>query len=115
MQYILNTYLIVSMIEMNIAGLDKAQVLAVLYNNAKYTQEWNGTQLNFSLIGVTDLLMTPTEAQQLLHMGWKKFDCLYGRVMKIDLTYDEVNTSSYNQHNGPYVAEKAIESLRKNV
>jgi hypothetical protein len=41
------------------------------------------------------------------------FDYLHGRVMKIGLVKNEVNTALYNRDNGPGAAEAAIAPLLK--
>ncbi|MFH0929991.1 MAG: hypothetical protein V1814_01930 [Candidatus Moraniibacteriota bacterium] len=56
--------------------------------------------------------MTEAEAKEILSMG-ANFDYLKGRVMKIDLSKDEVNTWGYNRDNGPEAAENAVAELRK--
>ena len=57
--------------------------------------------------------MTKEEAQQLLGHGCQRFDYIMGRVMKIDLGKDDVDTWGYNRDNGKDAAEKVIETLRQ--
>ena len=89
---------------MNIAGLDKAEVLAALYNGSR--QQGMG----FCNARGTKH-MSADEARVLLESG-AYFDYLYGRVMKIDLSEDDIWTGTYNRDNGPAAAELIIDKLR---
>ena len=88
---------------MNITLLNKADVLAALYNNAKVQ--------GLGILQAEDGDMSAAEAQEILDSGHTYFDYLKGRVMKIDLSQDEVRTDLYNRDNGTDAAEKAIEFL----
>lgn len=98
---------------MNIKGLDKAEVLAALYNGSKAQgMGWIHFDAN---------LMTKEEAQKILdeygtHSGAAGsklyFDYLKGRVMKVDLSGDELDTFLFNRDNGDGAAERIIESLK---
>lgn len=88
---------------MNISGKSKAKVLAALYNNAKAQ--------GMGLFIATADNMTEEEAQKILDSGQVNFDYLKGRVMKIDLSGDEVSTWLYNRDNGPNAAENAIDQI----
>ena len=94
-------------IGIDIKGLNKAEVLAALYNASKQQG-----------IGVMDARgqaqMTVESAAELLKRT-TYFDYLYGRVMKIDLSGDEMRTSSYDRDNGPGAAERAISHLLEKV
>lgn len=87
----------------NIKGLDKAAVLAVLYNASK------PQMMGFMHYDPTP--MTIEEARKLLGRG-DSFDYLKGRVMKIDLSRNELDTWGYDRDNGPGAAQMAIESLQ---
>lgn len=91
---------------MNISDLNKAAVLAALYNNARQ-QGLGFLQVN----GVSG--MTQDEAQQLLDKAGERpyFDYLHGRVMKIAIE-DDLETHLYNRDNGSGAAERVIEHLR---
>jgi hypothetical protein len=89
---------------MNIAGLDKALVLASLYNGSR--QQGMGF-----LDSAGRKQMTVEEAGEILKHG-TYFDYLHGRVMKIDLASDELQTALYNRDNGPEAAERIIDELR---
>lgn len=92
---------------MNIAGLDKAAVLAALYNGSR--QQGLGY-----LRGAGYLPMTVDQAREEIAARGKDlyFDYLHGRVMKVNLRGDEVATALYNRYNGDMTAEKIIENLR---
>lgn len=75
----------------SIKGLNKAAVLAALYNHAK--------PLGMGFLHFTPEPMTLEEAGQLLKKGMR-FDYLKGRVMKIDLDKDEMRTDFYDRDNG---------------
>lgn len=89
---------------MDIKGLKKSAVLAALYNASK--------PQGMGFMHYDPKLMTEAEAEKLLSMG-TDFDYLKGRVMKINLSKDEVDTRWYNRDNGSDAAEKAIAELRK--
>jgi hypothetical protein len=90
---------------MDISGLNKAEVLAALFNGSRQQG-----------LGILDkrgaASMTTEHAQEVLDNSAPYFDYLYGRVMKIDLSGDELRTASYNRDNGPDAAEKIIDKLR---
>lgn len=91
---------------MNIAGLDKAEVLAALYNGSR--QQGIGF---FNERGASD--MTLEQAREELSRNENMyFDYLHGRAMKISLRDDELRTDLYNRDNGPGAAEAIIEALR---
>lgn len=82
----------------------KAAVLAALYNNSR------PQGMGFLHYDPTD--MTEAEAQALLDEGQTYFDYLKGRVMKVDLSGDELTrTDLYNRDNGPGAAEQAADSV----
>ena len=88
---------------MKITGLNKAEVLVALYNRAKtvpVTQRYYDSNLNLSL----------EKAAELLKQN-KYFDYLNGKVLKIDLSIDEIETSLYNRDNGENAAEESLQPL----
>lgn len=88
----------------NIDGLDKAEVLKVLYDNAKVQ--------GLGLLDYVSGEMTIQEAKDLLKMK-QEFDYLHGRVMKVDLTSDiTFDERLYDENNGYLAAAQAINSLR---
>lgn len=90
---------------MNIGGLNRAEVLAALYNRAK--------PQGMGFLHYNPELMTTEQAQGILDGGHTSFDYLSGRVMKIDLSGDEVDTRLYNRDNGENAAENATAELTR--
>lgn len=90
-------------LKMKITGLNKAEVLVALYNRAKI--QGMGFMSNNS-----GFVMNTEKAKELLS---KKidFDYLNGKVMKINLSGDELDTYLYNRDNGHNAAEDAIKPL----
>ena len=88
---------------MDISKLSKAKVLAALFNAAK--PQGMGF-LHFR----PEHVMDENEAAGLLTLT-KDFDYLEGRVMKINLEPDVLNTRLYNRDNGENAAENAIASI----
>jgi len=102
--------------EISIAGLDKAEVLAALYNHSRPM----GMGVFQAKVGD----MTVEEARKEIELGddhdrafGKRrelyFDYLRGRPLKIDLSGDTLRTALYNRDNGNGAAERIIEGLRK--
>ena len=89
----------------NIAGIDKAAVLAALYNSSK--QQGMGV---FNAAGQKQLDIE--KARELLKEA-TYFDYLAGRVMKIDLSDDDLDPRLYDRDNGQGAAFRAIEHLLK--
>ncbi len=92
----------------NIKGLSKEAVLAALYNNSK------PQGMGFLHFKPGD--MSPEEAKQIIGQrrdtGHYFFDYLMGRVMKVDLGGDEVETRLYDRDLGDGAGEAAIAALR---
>lgn len=89
---------------MDIKGLDKAEVLAALYNGSR--QQGMGFLHSRGSHG-----MTVEQAREELKET-SYFDYLHGRVMKIALDGDELETRLYDRDNGQGAAEKIIAALR---
>lgn len=87
----------------DLKGLDKAAVLAALYNASK--------PQGMGFLHYDPTPMTVEQAQELLERT-TDFDYLMGRVMKINLGGDTLNTWGYDRDNGEGAAAKAIESLQ---
>jgi len=88
----------------NITGLNKAAVLAALYNAAR--------PLGMGFMHYDPKPMTEEEAKQYLAVG-TYFDYLKGRVMKVDLSKDnEFDERWYDRDNGEGVANGALATLR---
>lgn len=89
---------------MNIKGLNKAEVLAELYNNAKVQ--------GMGFLQADNKQMTTEEAKTILDESSDKyFDYLKGRVMKIRIAGDEIDTRLYNRDNGNGAAERVLSKL----
>lgn len=89
----------------DISGLDKAEVLAALYNGSKQLG------LGFLHQQGADALSVERAREELKSSHY--FDYLHGRVMKILLSGDELETALYNRDNGANSAERIIEKLRQ--
>jgi len=96
---------------MDISKYNKADVLRVLYNRSKV----QGMGIFNAQFGD----MSKEEAEAIIQSGISEwavnlyFDYLFGRVMKVDLSKDELDTRLYNRDNGPGAAEKAIAVLEE--
>lgn len=89
----------------NIKNISKAKLLAALFNRSK--QQGMGFM---DVRGANQI--TEQQAEEILSQSkGMYFDYLYGRVMKIDLSKDEMSTFLYNRDNGPDAAEKVIQQL----
>lgn len=84
----------------DLKGRNKAEVLVKLYN-ASHQQGMGFLQ--------EDKDMTLEEAQILLDSGQKYFDYVNGRVMKIDLSGDELDPRLYDRDNGQGAAAAALD------
>jgi len=91
--------------KIDIKDLNKADVLAVLYNASK--------PQGMGFMQYDSTPMTSEQAQELLDAGQTNFDYLQGRVMKIDLSGDQLNTWGYDRDNGQDAAQNAISALYK--
>lgn len=93
--------------KIDIKGLDKAEVLAALYN-ATHQQGMGFMYLR------GDLPMTVEQAREEIkqapHMC---FDYLHGRVMKVNISGDEFDSWGFDRDNFDGAAEKAIAPLRE--
>lgn len=88
---------------MNIKGMNKAKILASLYNKSK--------PLGMGFLHYTPAEMTEDEAKKYLDSGQTYFDYLNGRVMKIDLSGDELRTGLYDRDNGDGECERIVKSI----
>lgn len=87
-----------------ISHLSKAKLLAALYNRSK--------PLGMGKLQYDPAPMTEQEAQELLDRSTGKyFDYLKGRVMKIDLSGEELDPWLYNRDLGSNAAENVIAEL----
>jgi hypothetical protein len=102
----------------NIAGLDKAELFAALYNHAK--------PLGMGFLHYDPTPLTKEAAQSLMEAGDDSsrmfpgmrsgrslyFDYVKGRPLKIDLSGDEMDTYLYNRDQGNDAAERIVAELR---
>lgn len=86
----------------NLSGLDKAAVLAALYN-ASRPQGMGFMHYDPAPMSVEQARLLLTETTD--------FDYLQGRVMKINLSGDELDPWGYDRDNGEGAARMAIESI----
>ncbi len=93
------------MTTIDIKGLDKAQVLAALFNGSQ--QQGSGF---LDKSGVSD--MTVEDAAEILDSGQMYFYYVRGRILKVDLLGDEFNPALYDRDNGPGAADLVIAALR---
>lgn len=89
--------------EINIEGLEKAEVLAALYNRAR--------PQGMGFLHYHPAPMDVHVAVELLE-NTERFDYLYGRVMKVDLSSDVVYVVNYDRDNGQGAAAEAVASVR---
>jgi len=93
--------------EIDISGLDKAEVLAALYNAAR--------PQGMGFAQYTPEPMSFAEAQELLGQT-RRFDYVRGRVMKIDFEEGDVlDVGLYDRDNGEGAAHMVINSLRQGL
>ncbi len=81
----------------------KAEILMLLYNRAVSP----GTSFYFSKPNPMKL----EEAKEIIATGQTYFDYLHGRVLKIDLAANTLDTSLYNRDNGYMVAENMLKDF----
>lgn len=93
------------MAQVSIMGLNKAAVLAALYNNSKV--------LGMGILHATGKPMLIEEAQEIIDEGIFSFDYLHGKVMKVDIEGDEFSSWGYDRDNGENTAETVIQRLRE--
>lgn len=87
----------------DISKMSKASVLASLYNASK--------PLGLGVLHYQSEIMSDEEAQEILDDGQTYFDYLNGRVMKVDLSEDQLDPRLYDRDNGQGAAERAIRGL----
>lgn len=100
----------------NIAGIDKAALLAALYNGSR--------PIGMGHLRAEAAAMTPEEAAE--YVGDPKtqdngqsgrmrlfFDYVKGRPLKVDLDGDILHTRLYNRDNGEGAAERVVAKLRE--
>lgn len=93
----------------DISKLDKAEVLAALFNASK--------QQGMGLLDVSGAFpMTIEDARQYVSReGGQYYDYLRGRVMKVDLSKDYLKTGLYDRDNGAGAAARALAPLMESA
>jgi len=84
----------------NIKNMDKAEVLAKLYNSSKVQ--------GMGAFHAKPRKMTIAEAKHLLDAGTTHFDYLHGKIMKINLKGDTLVPWLYDRDNGEGAAARAL-------
>lgn len=87
---------------MDISKYNKADVLRVLYNNANV--------VGMGVFSAKRGDMTKEQAEELLKEE-TYFGYVCGRVLKVDLSTNDLNTRLYNRDNGYNAAECAVLAL----
>ena len=90
------------MSDIDISNMNKAEVLASLYNRS-HTQ-------GLGILQAKPGYMTTEEAQTLLDSGQTYFDYLHGKVMKVDLSGDSFSPRLYDRDCGEGAAEHALKN-----
>ena len=91
----------------DITGLDKALVLAALYNGAR-------TQ-GMGLLWFVPGDMGHDEARRIFGASYGKFDYVKGRLMKVNLSANSFDPSLYDRDNGQGMAQACIDKLRASL
>ncbi|MCC6598430.1 MAG: hypothetical protein IT559_06540 [Alphaproteobacteria bacterium] len=93
--------------EINITGMDKAELLAALYNNSK--------PLGLGFLQADPNPMTRDEAAEIIREQGLYFDYLKGRVMKINLEGDVLNPRGYDRDNGQGSVATVVSNLKNGM
>lgn len=91
--------------KISIEGIDKAELLAALYNHSR--------PLGMGILNYDPKDMTKEEAKEILDTSRTDFDYLKGRVMKVNIKGDELRTDLYNRDNGQGAAEAIVIGLQR--
>lgn len=92
--------------DIDISDLDKAAVIAALYNASR------AQGLGF-LAGNASGDMTVDQARVFIDDGQTYFEYLQGRVMKVDISGDALSAGEYDLDNGEGAAQVVIRALRE--
>jgi len=87
----------------DISKMDKAEVLAALYNASR--------PLGMGMLHYTPEEMDVEEARGLL-ASQQRFDYLKGRVMKVNLSKDNLPVALYDRDNGDGAAARTLENVK---
>jgi hypothetical protein len=93
--------------DIDIKGIDKAALLAALYNNSR--------PVGLGILNFDPNPMTKEEASEIIKKSGLWFDYLKGRVIKINLEGDTINKWGYDRDNGTGSAAKVIEEVKASI
>lgn len=104
------------MAKISIEGIDKAELLAALYNNAA-PMDMGFLQARFGQMTRDDalkLMETGDDTARMFPGSGRPmyFDYVYGRPLKVNLSGEEFDTALYDRDWGKGSAERIVESLR---
>ena len=88
----------------SLVGLDKAAVFAALYNGAR--------PQGLGFLQYVPTAMTAEDARNHYGNNFGHFDYVQGRVMKVDLSGDNLDPRLYDRDNGQDAAKTIIDALR---
>ena len=91
----------------DIKGLDKAELLAALYNSSQ--------PLGLGFLQADTNAMTKEDATEIIREQGLSFDYLQGRVMKISLEGDNLNPWGYDRDNGEGSVAQIVENLKNGI
>lgn len=97
--------------EIDIHGLDKAELLAALYNNSKVI----GIGALLAAAGRSPPMSKERAAELITGDPEQYFDYLSGRVMKVGIGRDVLSTRLYNRDVGEGAAERVVATLRAEI
>ncbi len=95
------------MSEINITGLDKADVLCALYNNAR--------PLGLGFLQATEGPLSKEDALAIIERQGLYFDYVRGRPLKVDLSGDSFRGWGYDRDQGEGRAAETIDALRRSL
>lgn len=99
----------------SIKGIDKARLLQALFNHSR--QQGLGLLDEFGKAEMTYEHANNIITQHKNHPDrWPlSFDYLHGRVMKVDLSGDELDSTLYDRDNGKGAAEAVVAVIREDI
>lgn len=96
----------------SIAGLDKAEVLARLFNAAAEHNP-DMRQARRAVDPRARLIMPIHLARELIDSGMLQFDYLSAIPLKLDLRGEEFDDELYDRDNGKGLAKRVIDTIRR--
>lgn len=89
----------------NIAGKNKAKILAALYNNS--------LPANHGHFEFMSENMTENEAQEILDKGFVYINYLKGRIIKTEFSTNQLDPLGYDTYNGEGTMAQVIEEIKE--